>query len=106
MNYQKIIKDGWVEQEMEKGFLSEKALRRAQKSVQEAMSFLDKIEPGTEVVFEGSCPAGSTYVDYHTWDGTIDSREEIAESAYVYPRHRLVTVDSANITVAQMRTGS
>lgn len=59
-----------------------KLAHRLQLRVQHAMEVLDETPVGDEVVFEGSCPSGSTYEGYFTWDGTRECREKIAEKAY------------------------
>ena len=67
----------WTDKEHAK-----KLARRLQNRVQHAMDMLDKTPVGEEVVFEGSCPSGSTYEGYFIWDGSAEMREKIAEKAY------------------------
>jgi hypothetical protein len=90
-----------------------KLARRLQVRVEHAMKVLDKTPIGEEVVFEGSCPSGSTYEGFFTWDGSEEVREKIAKKAYDLGGFNaaagwLVTVKSARhgIFCAEMRTGS
>ena len=42
-----------------------------------AASVLEKTPVGERVVFEGSCPSGSTYSGAMVWDGTESQRQKI-----------------------------
>ena len=76
---EKFIEDyGWAKSDPEHG---RRLAERVQKQVQHAMDVLDKCLVGERVVFEGSCPSGSTYSDSILWDGTEERREEIAVEA-------------------------
>lgn len=80
--------------------------------VQHAMDVLDSTPIGEKVVFEGSCPSGPTYEGETLWDGTDDTRTEIARRAM---RHggghawsawlRPVRQVENGIFQAKMRTG-
>lgn len=82
---QKILNETWFDEFVARWDDKEHAKklgRRLQSRVQHAMDVLDKTSIGQEVVFEGSCPSGSTYEGYFTWDGSAEMREKIAEKAY------------------------
>lgn len=85
---QKVLAPAWVEEFVEDyGWAKSdpeygrSLAKRIQEQVQHAMDVLDKTPVGERVVFEGSCPSGSTYSDSILWDGTERQREEIAVEA-------------------------
>lgn len=107
---EKFVNDyGWAKSDPEHG---RRLAKRVQEQVHHAMDVLDKTPVGERVVFEGSCPSGSTYSGSILWNGTEKQREEIAVEAW---RRSGFSAHSAwlcrerdvrgGIEAAEMRTG-
>lgn len=45
--------------------------------VKHAAKLLETLPIGERVVIEGSCPSGSTYCGYKTWDGEMETAQAI-----------------------------
>jgi hypothetical protein len=50
--------------------------------VEHAAKLLASLPAGEKVVNEGSCPSGSTYTGYATWDGTMETAQLILKTAW------------------------
>lgn len=90
----------------------ERKTRYKENHIRHADNVLNETPIGEKVAIEGSCPSGTTYCGYRTWDGTDETRREILKMAARYAVRSagdgwLVRVKDVQqgIFAAQMRTG-